>query len=249
MSDIKNFFLIEDTDESLKSKSAGKFGLNPGVNISKIEFLADAGKDGAAADAVDIWGQVAEKEYRRRLYVTTGELYGPKDTRVKPGDEGYEALLAADMGQKVAVLKHILKAVGVTVQAINQVSATLSMSDIANGMKKLAELAPANYKANSVDLFLEYQWDIPEGATRKFVELPKNMKGGIFACPAVKPVGKWTEVINEDGLHYKDDAGNIHPIKKSAEYMLSKKAIQEGEGAEQAGGAPATQDAPKSSTW
>lgn len=248
MSEIKNFFLVEDTDDSLKSKSAGKFGLNTGVNITKIEFLADGGKDGAPADAVDIWGQIGEKEYRRRLYVTTGDLYGPNNSKVSPGDEKYPALLAADMGQKVAVLKHVLKAVGVTAQAINQVSAGLSMDAIADGMKKLAELAPANYKTNSVDIFLEYQWDISEGATRKFVEIPKNMKGGAFACAAVKPVGKWNEVINEEGLHYKDDANNIHPIARSAEYMLSKKAIQEGEGAETpaAGG---VQDTPKSTTW
>ena len=69
------FGAVNDTDESLKSKLGGKFGLNQG-NITKIEVLTNAGKDGADANAVDIFVQIGEREYRRRIYETTGAIFG-----------------------------------------------------------------------------------------------------------------------------------------------------------------------------
>lgn len=231
MSEIKNIFGVNDTDESLKGKNGGKFGLNQG-HITKLEFLDNAGKDASPANAVDIWVQIGDREYRRRLYETTGELFGPKDTRVAPGEEGYQDLFYADMGQKIAVIKHALKAVGITQADIDKVTASLDPTKIGEGMKALVSLAPAGYQTKPVDAFLEYQWEIAEDQDRTYPELPKNMKGGAFLSPAVTPVGKWTEKKDADGaLTYVDDAGNLHPFDRSASFMSGNKGTQQGVGA------------------
>lgn len=232
MSEVKNFFAVSDTDESLKSKSGGKFGLNHGF-ITKIEFTDKAGKDESAVNAVDIWVLIGDREYRRRLYETTGPLYGANNTKVNPGEEGYDALYYDDMVQKMAVIKHSLRAVGVTEQQINTLIATLDPTKAAEGMKKLTELVPAGFQKQPIDVFLEYQWEIQEGQDRTYPELPKNMKGGAFLSPEVKPVGKWTEIRNDEGLHYVDDSGNKHAFTRNQTYMESKKAIQQGVGASQ----------------
>ena len=106
MSELKNIFGVNDTDESLKGKSGGdKFGLNHGF-VAKIEFTDTAGKDNGPGNAVDIWVVLGEREYRRRLYETTGALFGPKNTKVEPGEDAYQDLFYTDMGQKIAVIKH-----------------------------------------------------------------------------------------------------------------------------------------------
>ena len=241
------FGAVNDTDESLKSKSGGKFGLNQG-NITKIEVLTNAGKDGADANAVDIFVQIGEREYRRRIYETTGALFGKNNTKVNPGEEGYDALYKDDMTQKVAVVTHAVKTVGVTTEQINSAFATPA-SNFLEWANKMVSLLPADYQKRPVDVFLEYQWEIAEDQDRTYPELPKNMKGGRFLNPAVKPVGKWTEVVNEEGLHYKDDAGNLHPFDRDATFMSGNKGKQQGVGAANAGSALDNATEPKKSTW
>ncbi len=247
MSEVKNIFSVNDTDESLKSKSGGKFGLNHGF-VSLIEFTDKAGKDKSDGNAVDVHVTIGDREYRRRLYETTGALFGKNNTKVNPGEEGYEELYFEDMGQKIAVIKHALKAVGVTQQAIDAVVATIDPSNIIAGIKSLLTLVPAGYQKKPVDAFLEYQWEISEGQDRTFPELPKNMKGGAFLVAEVKPVGKWSEVRTEDGLEYLDDSKNKHPFNRNKSFMESNKAIQQSIGAVSNPSTPTAETA-KKSTW
>lgn len=257
------FGVVNDEDESLKGKSGGgKFGLNVG-NLVKIEFLDDAGKDKSPGNAVDIWFKVGEREYRRRLYETTGELYGKKNTRVAPGEDGYAELYNADMTQKMAVINHAVKAVGVTGEQIAKVLATPA-TNFTEWCQKVLSLVPADFATKPVDGFLEYQWEIAEDQDRTYPELPKNMKGGAFLKPHVKPVGEWKEeltwttgtgddVENHEGLRYVDNGGNVHPFDRSKDFMESAKGTPQGVGAPTKAGnalnnAVATDDA-KKSTW
>lgn len=240
------FGTVNDGDESLKGKSGGgKFGLNTG-NITKIEFLDTAGKDNGPGNAVDVWVQIGEREYRRRLYETTGSLYGKKNVLVEPEQEGYKELYNDDMTQKMAVIVHAIKAVGVTQAQIDGAFAT-PVVNFADWARRITALVPAEFQKKPVDFFLEYQWEIADGQDKTYVELPKNMKGGRFLDAAVNPVGKWTEVKDDKGLHYKDDAGNIHSFDRNPSYMESKKAIQQGAGSDSA---PALNSGtPSTSTW
>lgn len=252
----KNFFLVEDTDESLKGKSSGEFGLNGPVHFSELTFVTDAGKDKSPGLAVDINVMVKDREYKRRIYDASGQPQLDKSgNQVQPGEKGYDDLFANTMSQGIAVIKHALKAVGVTDEQIKAVAATLSLDAVGEGMGKLIALAPADYKSKPIDAFLEYQWSISEGQSQTFLELPKNMKGGAFLLPHTPPVGKWTERITEEGnLEYFDNQGNIHKFNRSKDYMESPKAIQQGGNSQNSamatvnGSQPQAETA-KKSTW
>lgn len=227
---VKNIFAVNDTDESLKGKGAGKFGLNQGF-VTKFEFISDGGANNTPADAVDIWCKSDDKEYRRRLFNTTGPLYGKNNTKINVGEVGYDDLYFDDMGQKIAVIKHCLKAVGVTQAQIDAVIATINPADIITGIKTLLSLVPANYTGMPVDFFVEYQWEISEGQERTYLQLPKNMKGGYFICPAQQ--GVWLEKRAQDGsLSYTNQNGQIHPFEKDKSFMEGFKANQQVEGSE-----------------
>lgn len=226
------FGAVNDEDESLKGKSGGgKFGLNHG-NITKLEFTNTAGKDNGPGDAVDIWFQIGDREYRRRIYDTTGDLFGKKNTKVAPGEEGYAELYQTDMTQKMAVINHAVKAVGVTQDQLGRALAVPATS-FADWCSKVLSLVPADFATKPVDGFLEFQWEIAEDQDKTYPELPKNMKGGAFLKPSIAPVGgTWIEVRDEKGLHYVDGAGNIHPFTRDLSFMEGNKGTQQGVGAE-----------------
>lgn len=261
MSEIKNIFAVNDNDESLKGKSGGvKFGLNHG-NITKLEFLDNAGKDNGPANAVDIWVQVGDSEKRMRLYDDTGNsLFNKKNIKVAPGEEGYDDLFFDSMVQKIAVIKHALKAVGVTDEQIVKATSGLDATKIAEGLKILADLAPSGFQTKSVDIFFEYQWEIGEDQDKTYPVLPKNMKGGRFLCPTIAPVGgKWTEerawkdAEGNDvtgGLRYVDGTGNVHQFDRTADFMGSNKGTQQGVGATAAANnMAASAESATKSTW
>mgnify|MGYP003637610831 CR=1 FL=1 len=226
MSNIFNT-TVNDTDESLRGKSGGQFGLNSGF-ITKLEYNGLAGKDGSEGDAVDITAQVGDKEFRRRIYDATGPLFGAKNAKIEPGEEGYADLYNTEMKQRMAVVTHAVKAVGVTA---DQIKAAVSAAvDFKSWATIMTALPSADYKTKPVDIFVEYQWNISDGQDKTFLELPKNMKGGYFLCPVQKAVGTWSVVNDSEGMHYADDAGNKHPFDRSVNYMKGNKAIQQIEG-------------------
>jgi hypothetical protein len=229
MSEIKNVFAVNDTDASVGAKQGGvsKFGLNTGF-ITKFEVNENAGKDGAEAFAVDTTFDVGGKEFRTRMFLPNGGLYGKNNVQVMPGEEGYDNLFYDTVSQIIAVIKHTLKAIGVTENSIERVVSKLDPEDITGGIITLCQLAPKGYQEEPVDAFLEYQWNISEGQTRTYPTLPKNMKGGAFLCASVKPVGEWKEEISKAGLAYVDEKGNEHPFTRNASFMESNKGTQQG---------------------
>ncbi len=219
-----------DNDESLKSKQGGAFGLN-GAFITKLEYNANAGADDSPADAIDITVAVADKEYRARIYDITGALY-KGDNKIQPDEPGYVELYNAEKKQREAVVVHAVKALGATEQQIKAALQSGNVVDFASWAFAMCSIKPANFATLPVDAFLEYQWEIKEGNERTFLQLPKNMKGGRFLCPAVTPTGEWEAVNDGEGLRYVDAAKNEHPFTRSKNYMESNKAIQQIEGEE-----------------
>lgn len=224
-----NPFLVQDTDESLKSKTGGVFGLNAGVNVTEIVF-SDKAKDGSANNSVTITVQVGDRQYKSFLFFNPGEKVYVKNELVGEEAEGYLEAYYENLKQKIAVLKHSLKAVGTPAQQIDTVSAQLDPTQLAEGVQALVALAPANYKASPVDFFLEYQYSIKKEQKETFLEFPTSMKAGIFLISAVTPTGSWKEVIAEDGsLSYVDNAGSTHPFTKNSGYMKSSRAKRQTE--------------------
>lgn len=251
------FGSINDTDESLKSKSGGgKFGLNTGF-ITKVAYIADAGADGTPGDAVDIIAQTGEKEFRRRMFDVT-RVYGKNGELTDTNSPEYIKKYNEELTQTLAVIIHAVKTLGVT-QA--QIDAALAVppANFADWAKIITSLVAPGYEKRPVDFFLEYQWTIKGENDRTYLEIPKNMKGGRFLAPHVAPVGKWNEqkswttknaegvTTTHAGLAYVDDMGNVHPFTRDVNYMESNKAIQQVEG--QSVPTATTGSAPAASTW
>lgn len=225
MSNMKNIFGVEADDKSLQTKKGGVFGLNTG-NISKLEFVEETSEENSYK-AVDLVTKIGDREYFNRFFLND-RVYNKNNELIGPGDENYEDEYYNHYSQIVAVIKHALGALGVSKETINSALAGVTSDQLFEGMKRMTGLVPSGFQNIPVDIFLEYQWNIPAGQDRTFLTLPKNMKGGEFLCASMTPQGSWTEVRGSAGLHYVDDAGNKHLFQRSETYMESNKAIQQG---------------------
>lgn len=230
------FGAVNDADESLRGKSpGGTFGLNSAVNVVKFEFNGNAGKDGDAGDAVDIVILIGDRETNTRVYDVT-RVYDKDNQEISDTEspeyiKGYNEQIV----QNMAVIVHVAKSLGVTQAQLDRALA-VPLNSFKEWAEVVISLVPDNFKSQSVDLFLEYQWTIGKDQKRTFLQIPKNMKGGRFLCPSVKPVGSWTEErewttkdeagedVENKGLRYVDGANNVHPFKRSEMFMDSPKA-------------------------
>ena len=247
MSEIQRitFGSINDQDESLKGKSGGgSFGLNESVNITKLEYNPNAGKDNGPGDAVDITVLVGEKEFRRRMYDVTRIFDNSGNQMTDENDPEYIKKYNENMTQTMAVIVHAVKATGVTQQQIDA-AVGAGVGSFAEWAKAVTSLVPADMDKRPVDFFAEYQWKIAADNDKTYLEVPKNMKGGYFLVPAVPPQGgQWTEerqweatdsngiTKTHKGLRYVDGNGNVHPFTRSDNYMESPKGYQQIDGQE-----------------
>lgn len=225
----EGFGYIDDNDESLRSKSGGKFGLNPGVFITKFEYNPNAGKNEELADAIDIHIQVGDREYRSRIYDITDTVYGKSNQQIAKGEEGFIEAYNSDMRQRRAVIIHTAKALGVTDEILKK-ALTSVPANFVEWAKIVTALPSEESYSRPVDVFLEYQWEIPAGENITYLQVPKNMKGGRFLCPSITTDGEWeAQDDGKGGLVYKDGANKEHPFTRSADFMTSNKAIQQGQ--------------------
>ena len=244
------FGYVDPADESLKTRSGGTFGLNQGI-MSKFEFNPNAGKDGTAANAIDIEFLVGDRDFRLRIYETT-RVFDKKNNEITDvNSKEYIDAYNDDWKQKNAVIVHVLKAFR-TEQEIKQ-ALSVPMNTFADFGNIVQSLVPDGFNTRPLDIFLEFQWNINDGQDRTFLQLPRNMKGGYFIVPAQQ--GTWKEVRLEDGsLVYKNEAGVEHPFKRDKNYMESNKANQQIEGELPASGTSAPAGAPtggnaQAGTW
>lgn len=225
------FGSVNDEDKDLKGKArGGSFGLNVG-NLTVIAYNPNAGKDNTPGDAVDITLQLGESEFRNRVYETGDVFDGDNKLEQDFDNDRYVELYNADMKQRMAVVIHTVKAVGVTQEQIDK-ALSQPLETFADWAKVITSLVPNGFESKPVDAFLEYQWSIKEGQNKTFLQLPQNMKGGRFLAPHVEPVGSWKAISDDDGLRYIDDANNEHPFTRTKDYMESNKANQQFEGQE-----------------
>jgi hypothetical protein len=222
------FGYVDDTDEKLKSRSGGSFGLNQAL-LTKFEYNPNAGKDGTAANAIDIVFQVGDREFNSRIYETT-KVYDKNSNEITDvNSKEYIDAYNADWTQKNAVIVHILKAFRTDAEVKQAFSAPIA--DFASFANIAQSLLPDGFNTKPLDVFLEYQWSISDGQDRTYLQLPRNMKGGYFVVPA-QP-GTWKEEIAEDGsLSYKNESGAEHPFKRDKNFMEGPKANQQKEGEE-----------------
>ena len=232
------FGAVNDQDESLQSSGGNiHFGLNESATVKSIVFNPNGTNNTSTpCCACDITFDVGGAEMRRRVF-DVQRVFGSNGNVLQPNDPDYANRYASAMTQNMAVITHVIKALGVTDDQIKNLFAAGPATGFADWIQKMITLLPANYQTTPVDVFLEYQWSISADQTRTFLEVPKNMKGGTFVVPHVVPQGSaWKEervwMKNNQritGLHYVDASGNEHPFKRSQSYMESNKANRQDE--------------------
>lgn len=225
------FGFVDDTDESLKSKSGGKFGINTEVFLTKFELNQHAGKDNADGDALDMTFQIGDREFRNRIYPTTRVYKDGQEITDKSSTE-YKKAYNDDWSQKNAVIVHVLK----SFKSGDDIKKALSvpLSTFKDFVEVCQSLLPDNFKSKPLDVFLEWQWNISDGQERTFLQMPRNMKGGYFVVAQQSPVGSWNPIMDDKGLRYVDDQGNEHSFTRDKNFMESNKANQQIEGEEAA---------------
>lgn len=230
------FGYTDDQDKDLISNGGGSvnFGLNENVHITSIMYNPNGSNNPAnPVECCDINVDVNGRELRRRIF-DVKRVFGKKGEELSPVDPEFATRYAENMKQNMAAITHAVKSLGVTDDQIKALFAKPAR-DFGDWVQKMISLLPNDYAQRPVDVFLEYQWNISPDQTRTFLEVPKNMKGGAFLVPHVEHATPWKEETSwtsetgafVEGLRYVDESGQVHPFKRSKNYMESKKAIQQ----------------------
>ena len=232
MSQLLGYGFTSDSDEGLKSRTGGKFGLNAGnCVLAKFAYNANVAKAGQEPrEAIEVVVKVGDREYKDWINPVS-RVMDKNNVEItdKTSPEYINGFNTAIVQQNATVI-HYLKSVGVTEDTLKAAFATpvFAFSEYA---QRVCSLLPIGYDKRPLDLFLEYQWNFgkKEDGTfndNTYATLPKNMKGGYFIVPA-QP-GVWVESRGEDGsLSFKNSNGQKHPFERDANYMNSNKGTQQ----------------------
>ncbi len=214
----------QDSGDLAPGKQGGKFGLNTGAFVTKFEFNPNAGKDGAAGDAIDLTVQVGEREYRHRFFPITKVFAKEGGEITDVSSEEYKEALKKEVDQFNAVIADIV-ACFVSREDLKAALATPipTFKDFANIVTRLVQATP-NWQKKPVDVFLQYQWSPSGDNDKTYLELPKNVKHGSFIV-ASEGVG-FKEVKTPTSLKYVKEDGTEHPFKRGEWFLESAFANQ-----------------------
>lgn len=213
-----------DSESVTPGKQGGKFGLNEGF-VTKFEFNPNAGKDGAEQDAIDLTIQIGEREYMQRFFPVTkvfaakggGEL---TDTTTDEYKEEHAKAVKMLNATLVSIVESFVAPTDVQTALASPIN---NFKDFALVLERLVKSVP-NWNKQPVDVFLQYQWT-PKGENdRTYLELPKNIKHGIYVA---KKIGTgFQEERTDTGLKYTNAEGLTHTFKRSEWYVKNAFANQ-----------------------
>lgn len=214
----------QDSGDLAPGKQGGKFGLNTGAFVTKFEFNPNAGKDGAAGDAIDLTVQVGEREYRHRFFPITKVFAKEGGEITDVSSEAYKEAFKKELYQFNAVIADIV-ACFVSREDLKTALATPipSFKDFTNIVTRLVQSTP-NWQKKPVDVFLQYQWSPSGDNDKTYLELPKNVKHGSFIV-ASEGVG-FKEIKTPTSLKYVKEDGTEHSFKRGEWFLESAFANQ-----------------------
>ena len=214
----------QDSGDLAPGKQGGKFGLNTGAFVTKFEFNPNAGKDNAAAEAIDFTVQVGEREYRHRFFPITKVFAKEGGEITDVSSEAYKEAFKKELDQFNAVIGDIV-ACFVSREDLKAALATPipTFKDFANIVTRLVQSTP-NWQKKPVDVFLQYQWSPSGDNDKTYLELPKNVKHGSFIV-ASEGVG-FKEIKTPTSLKYVKEDGTEHTFKRGEWFLESAFANQ-----------------------
>ena len=214
----------QDSGDLAPGKQGGKFGLNTGAFVTKFEFNANAGKDGAAGDAIDLTVQVGEREYRHRFFPITKVFAKEGGEITDVSSEEYKEAFKKEVDQFNAVISDVVKCF-VSQEDLKTALATPipTFKDYANIVTRLVQSTP-NWQKKPVDVFLQYQWAPTGDNDKTYLELPKNVKHGAFIVASQGEGFK--EEKTATSLKYVKEDGTEHPFKRGEWFLESAFANQ-----------------------
>lgn len=239
----------DDQDETLKSKDFGygTFGLNQRVTITKFEYNPNGGAGGSAGDALDISIKVGTGEINQRWFPVS-KVFGKEGEITDTSSPEYIAGYNEQMKHFKATMTHYMKAFNS--EETLKAAFTAPIKSWVEYVQLVTRLMSQGVANNvSLDVFLQYQWNIGANATQTYLEIPKNLKDGSFITPHIVPAGEWKEEkvwvekdergneMRMEGLRYIDSAGNVHRFKRNKNYMESNKANKQTKESSAAGSA------------
>lgn len=213
----------KDSTELTPGKQGGKFGLNVGT-VTKFEYNSNAGVNSAALDAIDFTVQISEKEYRLRFFPITKAWSKSGGEIIDTSTKEYKDSIHEQIVQLNATLSDIVKCF------VDEDILKKALSTTINSFKNYAEIlqrlvqGTTNWDKKLVDVFLQYQWKPTGDNDKTYLELPKNVKQGIFI---VKSLGEgFVEQKSENSLRYVNAQGLVHPFKRGEWFLNSAYAKQ-----------------------
>lgn len=248
-----------------KSSSSAIFGLNQKVKMTKFEFNANGGKDGAAQECLDItfeFSNGAVKNWRQfpvtqAIDKTGNKVTDPRSQEMKAAFNEFNAKISQLM--KCFITEDELK------------QGLIGVSNFKSYCDALTRVLPNKFEEILLDVFCQYQWTSKSDNGTKYIEIPSNVKQGkVFTAHVEEQFEaitinaksqtftyKGTEhelvsegkqfvldlgenivkVDNKKGLVYVDEAGNLHPVTRTDWFMSSNFAIS------------STTDEPIQSSW
>lgn len=207
------------------------FGLNQGkARLMKFEFTPNGGKDGAPQEAIDIVINVGGRDISYKQFPVTKVYY--KNQVIENTHPEFKTELKKAVDNFSGVCTHIIKCfVKPEIIAAAMSRKTANFQDYVSIYQNLL---PKGFQDVPLDIFMQWQWQISGTNNRTFLEIPRKIIHGKFLVPAVKPVGKWSELISdEQELSYVDDAGNKHPFERNKWFMTNNFAKQQKEGGDE----------------
>lgn len=212
--------------------SVQRFGLNAGAaRLIKFEWINNAGKDGAEAEALDIQFSIegSDRPINHRLFPVT-KAFAKDQTEITDPKAPEFQKVVKDFNAAVTHVLHCF----VDIEAIKQ-GFSSPISGFKDFCKVAMSLLPKDFEKTPLDIFFQYQWQIKEGQPKTWLELPRKMAYGKWLSKAVEPVGgEWKEMKHPSpeantpiALKYVDADNNVHPFVRNGWFMLSNFATQQ----------------------